>query len=153
MKKLGILLFTLVLFIACIKDAADGGDGDTKDARLTNKWELAELNGKAYDKAKYEDQVPYIVFVKVQHSITGSNGCNNFTGRFLVDEDKLTFKGLANSLKKCGNKLSDLESNFNKNLQRTTKHSIEGDRLTLFHKKKPIMSFVKVEPQESPSGY
>jgi heat shock protein HslJ len=65
--------------------------------------------------------------------LSGSAGCNNYNGGYVVDGEKITIGPLASTMKMCNEPegVMDQESQFLAAMQSAATYKIEGDRLEL----------------------
>jgi heat shock protein HslJ len=64
--------------------------------------------------------------------VSGSGGCNSFTGTYETSEpDGLTFGPLASTMKACADDVMQIEQEYFAALANVTTYQIEADRLTL----------------------
>jgi heat shock protein HslJ len=64
--------------------------------------------------------------------VSGSGGCNSFTGTYTVTEpDGLTFGPLASTAMACEDDVMQIEQDFFTGLANVTTYEVEADRLTL----------------------
>jgi len=68
---------------------------------LHNIWALEELNGEPVTGDSFTDGIPEIEINLDESSVTGSDGCNSFSGKVIVSRNRITFKGLAGTEKMC----------------------------------------------------
>ena len=64
-------------------------------------------------------------------SVSGSSGCNTFTGGYTVDGEKITIGPLATTMMACEQDLMDQEAQYLLALQSAAVYSIEGNTLQL----------------------
>ena len=64
--------------------------------------------------------------------VSGSDGCNNYFGEYVLDGDKLTFgEGMGSTMMACEEPVMEQASSFMQALQDTASFSISGEVLTL----------------------
>lgn len=97
------ILATAALVIGCdafTDDNANGGIGGTS-------WTVASINGAPTPP----DARPTMVF-EFDGSLSGSSGCNQYTGRFRTEGDRITVRDLASTMMACEAGAMALEQAF-----------------------------------------
>ncbi len=93
------------------------------------KWELVEVAGKQVQQ--YLDQrKPYIQFDAENRRAAGFDSCNNFSGGYTLEGNKLTFGMMASTKMACQHVMQQ-EAAFNDMLSTTNGYRIKGNRLEL----------------------
>lgn len=69
--------------------------------------------------------------------VSGTSGCNNFTGKYTITGSALSFGPLVTTKKACGPVASELEYTFLTYLSRMNKAVVEDDELMLFTNEVP----------------
>jgi heat shock protein HslJ len=114
------------LAAACSTSAGSGGQLDGKTWALTS-----------YASGGAMQQVPAEVladatFVADESNVSGSAGCNRFTGGYRADGASLTFGALATTQMACVGPANDVEAAYLANLAATRTYTATGDALTMF---------------------
>ena len=91
-------------------------------------WILTELGGKPF--ASPEQHPTTMIFDAVGDRVSGSGGCNRYTGPYKQDADKLSFGALASTKMMCANITS--EDQFFAMLAKVVSYKRDGDWLTLY---------------------
>lgn len=75
-------------------------------------------------------------------SLTGFGGCNDYHGKYTIDQGKLEISGLGATAKHCEqpNGVSEQELAYLDALPRTAGYEVEGDKLTLLTAKHTIVA-------------
>lgn len=94
---------------------------------LTGKWTLVELQGKAVKAAK----PAFVEFAADGKRVSGSLGCNRFTGSFTHDGQRLSFGPLAGTKMACIGEGAQIEKDFSMALRETQRLQIFEGQLTL----------------------
>jgi heat shock protein HslJ len=115
---------------------------DTTAPRLKGtEWQLSEVNGKKVDSIN-PGMVIFIILEDSSDNVTGFAGCNDITGTYeLNGKDGIKFPELNSTKKACPDQ--DKENNFLHQLGAVDSYEVNGDRLTLSQKGKPILKFRK----------
>ncbi|MDD2637107.1 MAG: META domain-containing protein [Bacteroidales bacterium] len=117
-----------------------------KEEGITNKyWKLIELEGKEVVMALNQEREQYII-LRNDNTLTGFAGCNQFSGNYTLEEDKLRirFNNLLSSLRICPD-VSVNEVDFFKVLDMTDNYTIIGNKLMLnVGKRAPLAVFESV---------
>jgi heat shock protein HslJ len=136
MQKLSIFIctFSILLWTA----GCNPMEALTEGGLFSSDWVLEDLPG--VDKGSFMGGLPHLNFNKKDKIITGSDGCNNFNGKYELDKGKLSLGNLAQTQKACPGKSYDT---FMDVLTNTEKLEIEDGKLLLKSGKDVLASFVK----------
>jgi heat shock protein HslJ len=117
------LAFAMVL-LAIV--AACGGSSSSAPALPGTSWTVTSIN-----RVPATDPMPTIAF-GTDGSVSGTTGCNQYTGTFTVDGKKITFSPLASTLVACTDPAASAqESIFIETVQGATDWAIDGGNLSL----------------------
>jgi uncharacterized lipoprotein YbaY/heat shock protein HslJ len=96
--------------------------------RLRNTyWKLVRL-GESPVEVVDQQQEPHLVLAADQTRVSGSGGCNRLSGAFQLEGNKLSFHGMAGTLRACP-KGMEQETRFLQTLDRVKAYRIDGSRL------------------------
>src|SRR6187431_3249470 len=95
---------------------------------LNTYWKLILLNDKEVVVSNSQSQ-PNIV-LNAENRITGSDGCNNITGSYLLDGEKLTFGEVAGTRMACAEGGEQAQV-FNAALTKVASYTVHSDQLEL----------------------
>lgn len=125
-------------FTPAITPVSQGG---AKDAPLQKTvWDLARIGDDAL-KEGATPKVPHLVFDPTTFRVTGNGGCNQFSGSYALDNDKLHVKGVMGTMMACIGDMS-IEHKFLRTLPQVSQWKVQGNDLTLFDKEaRPILYF------------
>lgn len=149
MKKIGLALIVL-LVAGCTANKPINTDTTTDNkmngAAINGTWEANYVAGteKPFDEL-YPEMTPYIQFDLEEGRVSGMSGCNNFTGSFSVDENKLNLSdNMAMTRKMCPDMTG--EDAFINSLQKVNSFSVSngGETLNLIMGDIAIMRFIKI---------
>ena len=140
------LSFVLVMMLVSGCDETEFIDTDQEpvpDASLLDtRWNLAEIVGAAIEVP--DSSLAYLVFEADR--VIGSDGCNSFSGSYIISGDTLTFVDLMGTLVLClDTGVMELADSFNTALVKTNRYQIDGKQLHLFDDTQWLMSFVVAE--------
>jgi heat shock protein HslJ len=93
---------------------------------LAGHWQVTTLGGLALP-----DQAS-VTFDFAAPSVSGSAGCNRFTGTYGQDGSNVTFGPAALTRMACAPEVMDVEAGFTKALSRITRFDIAADRLQFY---------------------
>lgn len=140
MKRYSTGLAALVLILGVTMLA---GCGSKESAPLTTetvrtmlvdkKWTCQKL----FQREMRGDNKPFLEF-KSDGTVVGYGGCNDFTGQYMLDGEKLSFGPLASTKKACRGGQAELEFTFHMFLGEVQRLQVEGDELFLFIRNNPI---------------
>lgn len=77
-------------------------------ADINGEWQLATIHGKNVTE---EEDLPYIYFESPKDRFYAYNGCNTLNGSFSMQEGRITFSGVAATMKYCPS--ASYEAEFN----------------------------------------
>ncbi|SET21911.1 META domain-containing protein [Thalassotalea agarivorans] len=122
-----LVIFGAFLLSACqyIADYEDVSLGE--DALAGQEWQLVSLNEQPVAAAEKAIQ---LAFDKNSHRAHGFSGCNYYSGTYVLEQEAISFAGLASTRKAC----PDNETNENLYLQMLTQvkgFTVENDQLVL----------------------
>lgn len=107
------------------------GDRGQSTASLTDTyWRPIEIASEHATLGAGEKEL-HMVLAGEERNVHGFSGCNNFTGTFELDEDRLTFGPLASTRKTCFGGMEQ-EHAFLGALGATERYEIQGQNLALF---------------------
>ncbi|MEZ4888616.1 MAG: META domain-containing protein [Chitinophagales bacterium] len=114
-----------------------------KQNQLTETyWRLVELGGQAIKGNKNNPKEAHMVLVSEDNSVSGSGGCNSFSGVYEVKNgNRITFSKMISTKMACKNMKE--ESNFFKVLEIIDNYTITGNTLVL--NKSKIATLAKFE--------
>jgi putative lipoprotein len=134
----GQLLFTTDRFIPAFDGpqplelllvGAKGG-AHSSDVGLRNTyWKLIQL-GESPVQVGEGQREPHLILAEGKTQVSGSGGCNRFTGGFTLEGDKLRFSRMASTMMACADGMEQ-EGRFLHDLARVARYRIVGDRLEL----------------------
>ncbi|TNH35126.1 META domain-containing protein [Campylobacter helveticus] len=135
MKKMGIALASLALFVGCASHNASsevGGKDTIKPLALEGqnlKIEKIVVGGKSFNPENMEEN-PNISFEK--NKFYGSAGCNRFFGNYKKDDMNLQIDGAASTQMLCHpQSVMEFESTFLTNFNGNFKIINENDKIIL----------------------
>lgn len=106
-----------------------------------NKFFIHTLGGKDVSEEKL-----HITIDEERNSISGYSGCNTFSSKYSIEDNRISLSFPIASKMYCEKK-TDLESNFLKTLMEVTSKTFKGDSLFLKNSKGDILfSGVKSNP-------
>jgi copper homeostasis protein (lipoprotein) len=109
---------------------------------LNTYWKLTELNGNPVATAEGAKEA-HLILSEPDARAHGNAGCNNYFGRFQLDDDKLAFGALGSTMMACAEGM-DTERAFLDALGQTTRYVIEGETLQLYAEDQLLAQFEAV---------
>ncbi len=111
---------------------------------LNDIWLLAGIDGQQFDPGGRGRQ-PQLEISLQDMRVSGSDGCNNFTGSImLVDSEKIQLGPLAATRKACLN--MELPDKFQKSMAKISTYSVQKQTLTMFDSQgKELLLFRKTD--------
>jgi heat shock protein HslJ len=120
--------------------AAPPSENSRVDATLKNTyWKLVSIAGEPYVHAS-PNREPRIQFRHGEDRLTGFTGCNDFTGSYSVDGDRLQLGEIAVTQKACLEGMA-IERRYLLALRTVDAYRISGDSLELLEGKSPRLGF------------
>lgn len=115
------------------------------DYRLHDIWVLEEMQGAPVSKKDFNgNDVPNMEININNNKFSGFSGCNRMNGSVFYEKDVLRFTQVASTRMACSN--MEMETEFLKALQRSTKHKVENNRLYLSNgSKENLLVFKKID--------
>ncbi|HSD15344.1 MAG TPA: META domain-containing protein [Flavobacterium sp.] len=143
MRKCLFTAVTLCLsFISCNSVKIKNHKEDQFE-KLNGSWELIYISGQEnLFNELYHDKKPTINFITKDNVVSGNSSCNSYSGKLIVDGDKISFKEpMAMTRMMCGDGKG--ESIYMENLQKINSYSVSEDSKTLNFNmdNKPLMRF------------
>jgi heat shock protein HslJ len=127
-----VTVLTVFLVLAQQTPAQDLGLG-----LFGKTWTLTEMEGRKFSADK-----PDLQFDRDQKRVSGSSGCNRFTGAFEIDGSMMKFSRIASTKMACVDvELQRVETKFLKLLETTTRFEVEGNTLRLYANDRPVLVF------------
>jgi heat shock protein HslJ len=113
-----IALLTVIALAACTT-------GSDQTTLVGPEWRLASTAGEA---------VPAEVSITAtfgNEEVTGSSGCNSYSGPYKVDGDKIQFGPMVSTLMACDEPMMSWEGNYLKALQAAQNYTVSGNLLEI----------------------
>jgi len=126
---------------ACKSKIAAKSEGDFS-LIVDKKWTLSEINGVALSSMNPQPATEsFIIFQVTDNRVSGSSGCNNFTGSYkLGPGTTLQFSGVASTRKMCLD--MTIENQMNNLFQTVDSYTLQGRNLSLKQAKTTLARFV-----------
>jgi heat shock protein HslJ len=101
---------------------------DSELGLFGKKWTLTEMEGRKFNADK-----PNIEFDRDQKRVSGSGGCNRFSGAFEIDGAMIKFSRIASTKMACLDaEVQRIETKFLELLETTTRFEIQENTLRLY---------------------
>ena len=137
------LLILLAVAVAIAGCGTGGGDGTTTEAvvsrdttpaaadanpeiDLVGAWLLEDMGGRGV-----VDGVQTTMIFGSEGRVSGTGGCNRYTGSYTLENDRLTFGPLAGTKMMCPEAVMGQEDRFHKALADVERVTIDGDLLLI----------------------
>lgn len=122
------MLLALTLVTAC-------GDSDDSSAELSGtSWELVD---ESLDVAVPDEAMVTIEFT--EDTVSGSSGCNSYTGSYTQDDDSIEIGALASTRKACVPEVAVVEDAFYVRIGTVTTVEVDGDELNLLDSSEEVV--------------
>jgi putative lipoprotein len=113
------------------------------DAPLTNTyWKLVGIGNEPY-RHNTNNREPRLRFGREEGALSGFTGCNNISGGYVVDGDRLDLSEIAVTQKACVEGM-DVERRFLQALRQVNRFEISGDSLRLLQDDSLALEFEAV---------
>lgn len=107
-------------------------------------WQLTELPGFAG-----LDDLPRPPTVRFEAGrVSGFGGCNNLTGGYRVDGDRLTIDRVASTMMACPEPAASVENAFHQAFAGSFRYVVEGDQLTATAASGAVLRFLREPPPQ-----
>lgn len=107
-----------------------GSSTSTPASSLENThWRLVQLDTHNMSEIELQ-RAPHLIFQPDQQRVSGFAGCNQMTGSYETNGEKLKFSQMAGTMMACAQGM-DLEQNFHKALAEVTGWRVVGTKLEL----------------------
>lgn len=138
--KLLTLIFTLISMSSC---------GNSKNVVKNNMLPNKILEGdfiinSINDNDVFKSELT-LNFNDSEKMVSGYSGCNQFSGKYVIDGNTLKIGPLASTRKMCPEEINKIESSLLKALSETTSFDLSKNHLILKNDDKDIMTAVKKE--------
>jgi putative lipoprotein len=107
-----------------------GSGGITTSSLENTYWKLTRL-GDAPVTATSQQREPHLILTSESRRVTGSGGCNRFSGSYELDDNRLTFSQMASTMMACLDSM-ETETAFLKTLTQVRTWKITGQQLELY---------------------
>lgn len=134
----GKLLFTTDRFVSAFDGAQPlellmvhvAGRANANDVALRNSyWKLTRLGDSPVHVGEDQSE-PHLILAEKQTQVSGSGGCNRFSGDFTLKGDTLRFGRMASTMMACADGMEQ-EGRFLSDLAKVARYRIAGDQLEL----------------------
>ena len=131
MRIIAAILLLFGFLAAGCEPVSEVETGSMKpDAPLTNTyWKLVGIGSEPY-RHSTNAREPRLRFGKVEGGVSGFTGCNDLTGGYAIDGDRLEMSEIAATRKACAEGM-EVEQRFLQALARVNRFEISGDSLQL----------------------
>jgi copper homeostasis protein (lipoprotein) len=114
----------------------EGGEGQAEGGLAYNRWVPVRIDGKAVAVSPQERE-PWIHLDGREKQVTGSGGCNRFTGTYESGDASLRFGPLASTRMACAS--METETTFFRALDRTRRYRVRGRTLELLDDRDQVL--------------
>jgi len=138
MKKRSFLFTLAALLLLIVSSCGTTCKMGTKKQLSAHVWELNTLNGKVLDINEFRTGTPFLIFDK-SGFVSGSTGCNNFTGKYELNKTSLSIEAGAMTRMACqGNG----ETLFLNALKQVKTIQTSKNKITLLNGMEELMTLV-----------
>jgi heat shock protein HslJ len=109
-------------------ELANSGPDSGEASLFGKRWTLTEMEERRFSAGE-----PYIEFDRDQKRVSGSSGCNRFTGSFEIDGSRLKLSRIASTRRAClDGEVQHVEMSFLQLLEATTRFEVQRNTLRLY---------------------
>ena len=124
------------------KDTLMGCGMNIYDKRINGKWLLKKINGKNIPTQLGQNNIPQVDINGELNTISGSTGCNRFSGKFVLRNYKVHMGSMATTKIACPNAM---ESAFLAVFNHIISYQLSNNTLLLTNKEEVTCEFVKTK--------
>ncbi|CBV41535.1 META domain-containing protein [Halomonas elongata] len=118
-------------------------DGFVTETLEDSYWRLVELKGESVEASQGQREA-HLVLHSEANRVAGATGCNQLSGSYRLEGDRLSFGPLATTRMACMNG-ADVESRFLAALEDTTSYRVLADRLELYDDEGKLLALFAVQ--------
>jgi len=120
---IAVAVAAVAIIAAVVWVSADAGDGDGASLAGTG-WTLTDL-----DSGPVTGTPPTLELTDTD--VSGTGGCNTFSGTYTTDGDTISFGPLASTMMACEPPVMEQETVYLAALDGATAYTVDGDTLTI----------------------
>lgn len=132
MRARTMIVGLAVAAVAMVACSATGGTGGTLDGTT---WALTSYSANGTMTSVPATVLVDATFDGATKTVSGSGGCNRYTGPFTADGSKLTFGAIASTQMACVGAASEVEQAYFANLAASATYTATTDALTIYDTK------------------
>lgn len=136
-----LMLLGLLFAAGCGSKEAAPVDPEVVKKELLDKVWVCE----SMFRRPINGDIPLTLKFQADGTVSGSGGCNTFTGTYTMDGESLSFGPLAATKKMCGPAASEQEFTYFRFLAQINKFKVEDEELELFADEQTAPMFFNVE--------
>ncbi|RCL00606.1 MAG: Heat shock protein [Candidatus Tokpelaia sp. JSC188] len=125
------MVICVVVLFSGSKDLKHLSSQDNRPSLENTYWKLVRLKGQKAIVTENQSE-PHLILHADQHSVSGSGGCNNVIGSYILDGERLKFTPMAGTMMACQSGMNQ-EHSILITLPTVTRWQIEGKRLRLWN--------------------
>ena len=141
--KLSSIVILLVAAFALLTLQSCKSVKEISSAQLDGKWVLKTFNGENVAES-FKGKTPTMELSIADKRVTGTGGCNNYSGVFNLNENEFSAPNLASTMMMCVHQ--NQEGAFLQLLGKTSTISISEENLVFVQEGKQVLEFVKAQP-------
>ena len=132
-------ILTVLVAVAALAAILVACGGSSSNSLAGTQWQMQDFANPANTTGMttvLSGAITTIEFGK-DDNVSGTGGCNDYTGTYTVDGDALTFGPLASTMKACGEPegVMEQETVFMSLMQAATGYKLDGGQLHILNEK------------------
>ncbi len=142
MVSLAVVLIAILVILVVFMNLS--GQGTTASSAITaNPWQLQSYAGPDGTTVQAVNATTVTASFTLNNGLTGSGGCNQYSGRYLVKETSIVISGITTTKMNCpGNGVMVQESRYYALLEEAAALRVHNRVLTLYSTDgKPLLVF------------
>lgn len=145
-KRFSVAAFLTAILTMVLMQGCNTSRQVTRNDLEGQQWVLKTLNGKDA-RSLFERDLPTLKFDFKEKIVSGSGGCNSYTGRFVMVNNMLSTPNIASTRRMC--MFPNAENEFFATFGKENTLMIKADTLRFQKGKEVVMEFERVQMSSS----
>lgn len=141
---LNFVIVLAVIFVGVLQTHVQ----DSGSELFGKRWTLIEMEQRTFSTTE-----PYLEFNREQNRVSGSGGCNRFSGAFEIEGSSMKLSRIVSTRMACINaERQRVETTFLRLLETITRFEVQGNTLRLFANDRPVLVLADQSPSSQPGA-